>query len=301
LTPDRRPVVGVLHPGAMGAAVGAVLRQNGKTVLWVGEGRSRESHSRAMEAGLTDAGSLEALVDLSDVVLSVCPPAAALATARAVSATGFNGLYVDANAVSPSTAVAMAEALQSSGASYVDGGIIGPPPAQWRHTRLFLSGARAAEAAALFGPGPQNQSAPAQSGLVQVKVIDDSGTSASALKMVFAAWSKGSQALLLAIRTAARTTGVEGALLDVWASATPDLLSQVDRAVGVTDKAWRWVGEMEEISITFADAGLPPGFHSAAADIFARLQQFKGTESASTDEVLRAIDAGQLAVGASTP
>jgi 3-hydroxyisobutyrate dehydrogenase-like beta-hydroxyacid dehydrogenase len=278
----------------MGAAVGAVLGENGTTVLWAGEGRSRESHARAVEAGLTDLGSLAELVSLSDVVLSICPPSAALATARAVSAAGFNGLYVDANAVSPATAAAVAAIVRAARADYVDGGIIGPPPRQdGGLTRLFLSGPRAAQAAALFEPSPL--------GPIQVEVIDDTATSASALKMVFAAWSKGSQALLLAIRAAAQATGVEDALLEVWASTTPDVLPRVERAAGITDRAWRWVGEMEEISDTFTDAGLPGGFHTAAADVFARLERFKGTGPTSIDDVVAAVGSSQPAIAGSAP
>src|SRR5213080_3672925 len=101
--------VGLLHPGEMGAALGAVLREPGTPVLWASEGRSAETAGRAEEAGLEDAGSVDEVVRRSDVILSVCPPHAALDVARSLS--GFTGVYVDANAVSPATARAIADTV----------------------------------------------------------------------------------------------------------------------------------------------------------------------------------------------
>src|SRR4051794_26978285 len=112
--------IGLLHPGEMGAALGAVLRERGAQVLWASEGRGAETAGRAEEAGLEDAGSVDEVARRSDVILSVCPPHAALDVARSVQ--GFTGVYVDANAVSPSSAHAVADTV----ARVVDGGIIGP-------------------------------------------------------------------------------------------------------------------------------------------------------------------------------
>ena len=131
--------VGLLHPGAMGAAVGKVLTRAGRTVLWASEGRSAESGARARDAGLQDAGTVAALAGRSDLVLAVCPPHGALDVARAIGP--FTGLYVDANAVSPATAAEIREIVEAAGARYVDGGIIGPPPDGSNAPRLYLSGA----------------------------------------------------------------------------------------------------------------------------------------------------------------
>lgn len=125
-----RVVVGLLHPGEMGAAVAAQLKRNGRVVLWASAGRGPETAKRADRAELTDAGTVDALVEQSDVVLSVCPPHAALDVAR--SAAGFQGVYVDANAVSPATAREIAGVVEAGGATFVDGGIVGPPPAARR-------------------------------------------------------------------------------------------------------------------------------------------------------------------------
>ena len=131
--------IAILHPGSMGAAVGRTLVEAGHDVGWLPDGRGAGTHRRAEEAGLT------ALADVGDrdLVLSVCPPAAAVGTARTVA--GFSGLYVDANAVGPGTAREVAAVVP--GAAYVGGGIVGPPPGQAGTTRRFLSGACAGEVA----------------------------------------------------------------------------------------------------------------------------------------------------------
>ena len=91
--------IGLLHPGQMGSAVGAAASSSHR-VLWISEGRSATTAARASADGLEDVVSLALLVE-AEVILSVCPPQVAGEVARAVAATGFDGLYVDANAVSP--------------------------------------------------------------------------------------------------------------------------------------------------------------------------------------------------------
>jgi 3-hydroxyisobutyrate dehydrogenase-like beta-hydroxyacid dehydrogenase len=224
-------VVGLLHPGEMGAAIGNALVAASQTVLWASEGRSDATRARA--AAFDDAGTVTELAARSDVVLSIVPPHAAREVAASVQP--FGGIYVDANAVAPETA-------RSLGASrFVDGGIIGGPGAP----RLYLSGAEAATVAELFAGSS-----------VEARVVTD----ASALKCAYAAWTKGSAALALAAREYARRTGVEQELLAEWQP-------HVDEA-NVGRKAWRWIGEMEEIANAFADEDLPPGFHEAAAEIY---------------------------------
>jgi 3-hydroxyisobutyrate dehydrogenase-like beta-hydroxyacid dehydrogenase len=246
---DVRVTIGLLHPGAMGAAVGGRLARAGREVLWASEGRSEASARRARAAGLRDAGAVAELASRSDVVLSICPPHAALDTARAVGA--FDGIYVDANAISPATA---AEVHAIVGPRYVDGGIIGPPS----EPRLYLSGPEAdAVAAAFAGTG------------LATPVLGPDPTTASALKMAYAGWTKGSAALLLAVRAAAREHGVEEALIAEWEQSIPALPERSRQAAHAADeKGWRWVAEMEEIAATMAAAGLPAGFHEAAAEVF---------------------------------
>jgi 3-hydroxyisobutyrate dehydrogenase-like beta-hydroxyacid dehydrogenase len=249
--------IGLLHPGEMGSAIGAALRANGCRVGWASDGRSGETRRRAEEAGLEDAGSVAELVRRSDVILSVCPPHAAAEVARSVA--GFDGLYVDANAVAPATARGLAAELR--GAELVDGGIVGPPPRRPGTTRLYLSGPSAWTVANLFAGSA-----------VDARVVSAEVGAASALKVTYAAWSKGTAAMLLAIRELARAEGVEEPLLQEWCLSIPGLEEQWKSAErSALAKGWRWIGEMEEIAAAFAADGLPDGFHLAAAEVFRAL------------------------------
>jgi len=258
------PVVGLLHPGEMGHTVGACAVAAGARVLWASEGRSEASRARAESAGLEDAGDVSALAGRCEWLVSVCPPHAAVETARLAIEHGFRGRYIDANAVSPATARAIESEVESAGASFVDGGIIGLPARVAGTTRLYLSGAAADEAAALFA-------AP-----LEAIAIKGGAGAASALKMSFAAWTKGTSALLMAIRALATSEGVDDALLAEWARSIPDLPGRSTGVMHATvPKAWRFVAEMHEISATFKDAGLPAGFHASAAEVYERLAKYK--------------------------
>ena len=255
--------VALLNPGNMGATIGAAV--NGARVLWVSNGRSGESRERALKAGLVEVETLAEAVGESDAVLSVCPPHAAEDVAQSVAELGFAGLYVDANAVSRATAERVGKVVGKGGATFVDGGIIGPPVTKPGRTRLYLSGAGADVVAELFSGG-----------MLDARVIAGDPGAASALKMTYAAWTKGSDALILAIRALAAREGVEEALLGEWARSQPNLGPKSERAASVAaPKGWRYVGEMEEIAASFGAAGLPTGFHEAAADLYRRLAPFK--------------------------
>jgi 3-hydroxyisobutyrate dehydrogenase-like beta-hydroxyacid dehydrogenase len=157
------------------------------------------------------------------------------------------------------------EIVGAAGADFVDGGIIGPPPRQAGVARLYLAGPRAGEVGALFKG----------SALEAIVLAGDVGT-ASALKMAYAAWTKGSSALLLAVRALAIREGVDDALRAEWERSQPGLDARSEAALaGNARKAWRFVGEMEEIAATFAAAGLPAGFHQACAAVYDRLGSYK--------------------------
>lgn len=257
--------VALLHPGKMGATIGAAAAVSGARVLWASVGRGPATHKRAEGAGLHDVGTLADAVRQSEVVLSVCPPHAAVEVARAVLAEKFSGIYVDANAISRATAVEIGAMVRRAGASFVDGGIIGSPVKQSGTTRLYLSGERATEIAELF-----------QGSMLDARAIGDLPGQASALKVAYAAWTKGTDALILAIRALATHEGVDQALLDEWSISQPALAKKCDRAAAVAaPKAWRYVGEMHEIAEAFQGAGLPDGFHQAAAQFWERLACFK--------------------------
>ena len=266
--------VGVLHPGEMGSVVAACARAGGARVVWASAGRARATRERAAEAGLEDLGSLPAVVAASDVILSVCPPHAAVDIARAVSDLGFGGLYVDGNAVSPATAREIASVL--AGARVVDGGIVGPPPTARGTTRFYLSGSDAAEVTRLF-----------EGTALEAIALDAPVGGASALKMAYAAWTKGTSALIMAVRALAGAEGVDEALLAEWRRSRPELPARSEEAVrGNARKAWRFVGEMEEIAATFAEAGLPDGFHLAAAEVYRRLSHYKDAPTPSVADVI---------------
>ena len=273
-------IIGLLHPGEMGAAVGRGQAGQGHQVLWASEGRGPDTAARARAAGLTDAGTVAGLARRAEVIISVCPPHAALDVAWAVH--GFGGLYVDANAISPGTAGEVAQMITESGGRYVDGGIIGAPPVRPGTTRLYLSGADAGQVAELFAGTP-----------LDARVISGSATAASAVKMAYAGWTKGSAALLLGLRALAREQGVEDALLAEWELSLPELAGRSQGAArSALAKGWRWVAEMEEIAATMAAAGLPDGFHQAAAEIFRRSPRDSQAADGELDRVLTALFGG---------
>jgi len=256
----------------MGAAVGASLRTSGVRVLWASDGRSAATRKRAEQEGLEDVRTVAALVAASDTVLSVCPPESAVDVARQVMGLKFAGLYVDANAVSPATARELSAIVEQGGAVYVDGGIVGSPPKTRGTTRLYLSGVQADRVAAPFAAGP-----------LEAIVVDGKVGAASALKMAYASWTKGSQALLMAVRAFAMAEGVDEGLLQEWQRSQPDLPKRSEKAVeGTSPKAWRFVGEMEEIAASYAEVNLPSGFHKAAAELYQRLAVYKDTEHPPT-------------------
>ncbi len=283
--------LGLLHPGEMGVTVGAALVESGHAVHWLAAGRSAETRARARSSGFRSHGSLPALLEQATGVISVCPPHAAAEVAGAVAAEGFSGIYVDANAVAPATAREIAGIVGANagivganagnvGANYVDGGIVGPPARSRGTTRLYLSGPGAGDVAAWFSQG-----------FVEAVVLGEGLAEASALKMCYAAYTKGSSALLLAIRALAEHEGVTDGLLAEWARSQPGLPERSQRAAaGTAPKAWRFVGEMREIASTFADAGLPDGFHAAAGEIYSRIGDLKDADRPGLKEVLRALD-----------
>jgi 3-hydroxyisobutyrate dehydrogenase-like beta-hydroxyacid dehydrogenase len=270
--------IGLLHPGAMGASVGAAARSNQHTVLWASAGRTGKTHARARRANLTDAGTVPELVKASEIVLSVCPPHAAEDVASEVAQLGFAGVYVEGNAISPDRTRAIQRIVEDGGAHYVDGGIIGGPA--WTReakTHLYLSGPRAQEVAACFEGSP-----------LRASVISDRIGAASALKMGYAAFTKGTTALLTAILGVVEKEGVRAELARQWGDAFTD--QTVRRVCANTAKAWRFVGEMHEIAATFREAGLPGGFHQAAAEVFERLEAFKDhAEPPAIEAVLEAL------------
>src|SRR5579875_550926 len=267
---------GVLHPGEMGVAVAAALSGSGCAVWWASEGRSAETRRRAAAAALCDAGSIASLCRRCEAIVSICPPEFAEAMAREIAGHGFRGLYIDANAISPERARSIAGFITAAGARFVDACVIGLPPRKRAETWIYFSGEHAAEAAALFAAGQ-----------LEAEVLEGEVGKASALKMVFAAHTKGMAALRAAVLGAAHQLGVLRDLERQWGRSGPPFARALESIQHVAPKSWRFVAEMNEIASTFDSAGMPAGFHQAAGEIFARLAPLKGAPGIDLPTALR--------------
>ena len=246
----------------MGSGVGDVLHQHGLRVLTCLAGRGGASRERAAGAGFEDTPDLEALVGACDVLLSIVPPAVAGAVADQVAAavrvTGADLLYADCNAVAPGTARAIAHTITEAGARFADGGIIGPPPTR-PGNRIFTS-----------GPGARELAHLARFGL-DIRVLDGEVGKASGLKMCYAAMTKGLQALGAELLVAARLLEVEDELRaeQNQGGNLAAVRQFVEGALpSMPPKAYRWIGEMEEIARCFEDLGLPGRLMLGAADVY---------------------------------
>lgn len=262
----------------MGATVGAAARGRAE-VWWSSEDRSKATRKRAEDAGLKEAPTLAALLESCEVVISVCPPDAAEEQARSVVESGFRGLYVDANAISVESALTLSALVEQAGATFVDGGLVGPPARREGTTRFFLSGDGAERVAALFAES-----------MLQAVCLEGGAGTASALKMAYASYTKGHAALMIAVRALARQLKVEDALLEEWERSQPGLRQRSDSAASRTaPKAWRFEGEMREIAATFEAAGLPGEFHEAAAQIYGRLRELKDATDVDADVAIDSV------------
>jgi 3-hydroxyisobutyrate dehydrogenase-like beta-hydroxyacid dehydrogenase len=271
--------IGILHPGEMGSAVAATVRNSGHEVWWASEGRSHRSRARAESAGFTDAGTLGHLCENCPVILSVCPPEFAADLADHVLANGFRGTYLDANAISPPHKQAIAARMEASGVRFVDGGIIGLAPKATGQTWLYLSGEHADSIACLFHAGP-----------MEAETIGTEVGKASGLKMCYAAQNKGSIALLTAVMGAADRMGVLEELRREWARPGRTTGPNEEHVLRAAPKAWRWSAEMHEIAATLEAADMPPEFHQAAAEIYEKLREFKDANP-TIEEVLQKLRA----------
>ncbi|MFH1568123.1 MAG: DUF1932 domain-containing protein [Gemmatimonadota bacterium] len=253
--------VGLLSPGEMGSAVARVLIAGGLPVLSCLEGRSERTWERARAAGIREVPTCADLVTACDLVLSILAPAQAVAAARrvgeALRRTGASLLYVDCNAVAPATAREVAEIVATGGGTCVDAGIIGPPPTRPGVTRFYASGQRAADFAALGAYG------------LDVRVLGSEIGQASGFKMCYAALTKGITALAIAQLVAAARLGLLDSLVAELRQSQPDRYADMTRSLPACPaRAGRWIGEMEEIARTFAAAGVPPGYHVGAAEVY---------------------------------
>lgn len=258
---QHHPTIAILSPGDMGHAVGKVLVAHGLRVITSLQGRSARTRQLAEQGGIADVGTLAALVQEADIILSILVPDQAVATAQvvaqALAATNQETLYVDCNAIAPQTAHTIGSIINGAGSRYVDAGIIGPPPHKPGTTRFYASGPEVATFAELNNFG-----------LAIITLGSEIGQ-ASAFKMCYAALTKGLTALATELLTAAEVFGISAALAHEFEGSQALLYKQLQQALpGMPAKAHRWIGEMEEIAQTFSAIGLTPQILAGAADLY---------------------------------
>lgn len=267
----------------MGHSVGKVLSDNGLQVITCFDGRSQRSRDLAGVAGIEDGGSLTNVVNQADVFLSILVPSSAVDVAGSVAAaireTGTDLLYVDCNAIAPRTARAVADEISAAGGRVADIGIVGPPPRR-PGTRFYTSGPAAREVTELASYG------------LDIRVVGDEIGQASGLKMCYGALTKGLQALGVELLVAAKALGLDEVLADEQASSVGDVRNWLERSVPtMPPKAYRWVGEMEEIAMTFEDIGLTPLMFQGAADLYRFIAETSiGKETPETRDTNRDLD-----------
>ncbi len=253
--------VGILSPGEMGAGVGAALGATGLTVLTCLAGRSPASHERARAAGIEDVSDLATLVERCDLILSILVPARARGMAAQVGdaarSAGADTVLADCNAIAPQTVQAMETDLAGSGVTLVDAGIVGGPPRNGQGPRVYASGSAAHLLGELDGRG------------IDVMDVGPEIGKASAVKMCYAAMTKGTTALRTALLVAARRLEVYDELIAEMEHSQAAALGAAEQGMRrLPNVAYRWIGEMEEIASTFEHVGVTPDFHTGAAQVF---------------------------------
>ncbi|MCL7430150.1 NAD(P)-dependent oxidoreductase [Streptomyces sp. YS415] len=271
-----QPTVGILHPGSMGAAVAACAATNATAVLWCETGRSTASVERAAQFGLTPVATLAELLNRSDIVISLCPPAAAEDLARDVAGHHFAGVYVEANAINPERTKRIA-ALLEHGATVVDGGVVGSPPIGGKTPTLYLAGPAAAteRIEALFA-----------STAVRTAVLGAEIGKASALKLAYASFQKTSRVLVALAVGMAREHGVDQELIEVASKRNDSYLTEPQYVAKTAARAWRWGPELEEAADALAAAGLPPEMLRAAASTLTRWNDAKDDSELTLTDAL---------------
>src|SRR5687768_15486719 len=254
--------VGVVSPGDMGQSIARRIKESGLAVHTALDGRSERTKALAKEAGLSDCGSMEKLVATCDLVISVIDPGQSLNVVNAVAAamkkTGRKIAFADLNAVSPQTARDADKIIRDAGGTFIDGGIIGPPPrGEKDKPRLYVSGPDAYLFEQIKHPN------------LQVRVMSERIGDASGVKMCYAAMTKGTTALAVELLVAARKLGVEQALEKELRDSRADVFDWQMKSLGsMPPKAYRWVPEMQEIAKTFGELGMTRRIFEGATDMY---------------------------------
>lgn len=269
--------VGLLHPGRMGAGIGAQIMSNGHTVLWCPDGRSPVTHHRAKDAGLSPV-PLEQLLADSEIVLSICPPAVAEEIATTVAGLGYRGIYVEANAISPERLHRIAARFTEAGAAVVDGCIFGSSLGGQSHARLYLAGTPAVSrrVADLFAGS-----------LAEPVLLGEHPGQASALKMAFASFQRTSRTAAALAHALADDHGITDALLTEAQRMPHDILANREFLPSVAARAWRWAPEMHEVANTLGARQLPPDLALATAGILQHWADTTTDQPADLASILR--------------
>jgi 3-hydroxyisobutyrate dehydrogenase-like beta-hydroxyacid dehydrogenase len=280
-----KPVVALIAPGNMGAAVGKRLTENGLQVITSLEGRSDASIARAQAAGMTDASHDQ--IAAADLILSIVPPGDALSLAEKLAPALARGnrkpAYVECNAVNPKTVIRIEAAVAPTACPFVDAGIVGGPPKPGGPSpRIYASGAEAPRFAVLNDYG------------LDVRVLDGGVGEASAMKMSYAGITKGFTALGTVMMLAASRAGTAEALHRELAASQPQLLAWLTRQVpNMYSKAYRWVAEMEEIAGFVGEDDAGNQIFSGAADLYDRIAEDFDTARSETEAVSKFLDQGK--------
>ncbi len=254
--------VGIVSPGDMGSAIARRIRESGKGTFTALDGRSERTRALGREAGLTDCGSMEKLVTACDLVISVINPGEAMNVARQVAAAmkknGRKIAFADLNAVSPQTARDTDAMIRAAGGTFIDGGIIGPPPrGEKDRPRIYVSGPDAYLFDQIKHPN------------LQIRAMSERIGDASGVKMCYAAMTKGTTALAVELLVAARKLGVEQALEKELRESRNDVYDwQMRNIATMPPKAYRWVPEMQEIAKTFEELGMTRRIFEGATDMY---------------------------------
>ena len=252
-------IIGLIGLGEMGSEIGRYLVMNDLEVISVYEGRSEISKKRASKYKIRDAGSIEQFCKISDLVISIIPPDKAVETANLyTSYKNKDGqIYCDLNAISTITAKKIKLLLDEKKIDYVDGAIMGGPPTENYSPRIYLSGKLSEKLNFLNGKG------------IELMVLKGSDFKASATKMVYASITKDSKALVAGALIAAKKNNVYDELMEEL-KYSEEYFSLVakNQIPSIKHKAYRWVGEMNEISLTYKESGLTGGFHIEAENVY---------------------------------
>jgi L-threonate 2-dehydrogenase len=275
--------VAVMAQGTMGAGVGKRLGERGAEVRTLLSGRSEASAGRAKAAGMKPVGDERELLDGADYFLSILPPDQAEGLAErlkpALQSLPVTPVYVDCNAISPQTAERVAAIVEPTGAVFVDGGIIGGPPREGYSPAIYASGPQAERTNELKNYG------------IDWRIIDGPIGAASGLKMSYAGITKGTTAIAAAMLLGAARFGCAEALIAELQSSQPEMLKRMQRGIpGMYDKAYRWVGEMQEIS-DFLDANAPSAeMYRGIAGLYQYLAAAEAEDAPGIENAIKTLD-----------